>query len=48
MLDLGCGDGSLLSLLTEELDVQGYGIEINDAGVLASTDAAGRLCGITP
>ena len=35
VLDLGCGDGSLLSLLTEELDVQGYGIEINDAGVLA-------------
>ncbi len=37
VLDLGCGDGSPLSLLTEELDVQGYGIEINDAGVLAAT-----------
>ena len=37
VLDLGCGDGSLLSLLNEELDVQGYGIEINDAGVLAAT-----------
>ncbi|CAH2805495.1 MAG: Methionine biosynthesis protein MetW [uncultured Caballeronia sp.] len=35
VLDLGCGDGSLFSLLTEELDVTGYGIEINDAGVLA-------------
>jgi methionine biosynthesis protein MetW len=35
VLDLGCGDGSLLSLLAEELDVTGYGIEINDAGVLA-------------
>ncbi|KMY86686.1 Homoserine O-acetyltransferase [Candidatus Paraburkholderia calva] len=35
VLDLGCGDGSLLSLLGEELDVQGYGIEINDAGMLA-------------
>ena len=35
VLDLGCGDGSLLSLLAEELDVKGYGIEINDAGVLA-------------
>jgi ubiquinone/menaquinone biosynthesis C-methylase UbiE len=35
VLDLGCGDGSLLSLLGEELDVNGYGIEINDAGVLA-------------
>lgn len=37
VLDLGCGDGSLLSLLMEELDVTGYGIELNDAGVLAST-----------
>lgn len=36
VLDLGCGDGSLLSLLTEELEVSGYGVEINDAGVLAS------------
>ncbi|WP_277189261.1 methionine biosynthesis protein MetW [Caballeronia sp. BR00000012568055] len=35
VLDLGCGDGSLLSLLGEELEVNGYGIEINDAGVLA-------------
>jgi methionine biosynthesis protein MetW len=35
VLDLGCGDGSLLSLLSEELEVRGYGIEINDAGVLA-------------
>ncbi|CDY76606.1 Homoserine O-acetyltransferase [Caballeronia glathei] len=35
VLDLGCGDGSLLSLLGEELDVNGFGIEINDAGVLA-------------
>ncbi len=35
VLDLGCGDGSLLALLSEELGVTGYGIEINDAGVLA-------------
>jgi len=35
VLDLGCGDGSLLALLAEELEVKGYGIEINDAGVLA-------------
>lgn len=35
VLDLGCGDGSLLSLLRQELDIIGYGIEINDAGVLA-------------
>lgn len=37
VLDLGCGDGALLSLLSEELEVSGYGIEINDAGVLAAT-----------
>jgi methionine biosynthesis protein MetW len=35
VLDLGCGDGTLLALLGEELEVRGYGIEINDAGVLA-------------
>jgi methionine biosynthesis protein MetW len=35
VLDLGCADGSLLALLEEELDIRGYGIEINDAGVLA-------------
>ncbi|MGI4815621.1 MAG: methionine biosynthesis protein MetW [Janthinobacterium lividum] len=35
VLDLGCGDGSLLELLSEELEVRGYGIEINDAGVLS-------------
>lgn len=37
VLDLGCGDGALLALLVAELDVRGYGIEINDAGVLACT-----------
>ena len=35
VLDLGCGDCSLLALLSEELGVTGYGIEINDAGALA-------------
>jgi methionine biosynthesis protein MetW len=35
VLDLGCGDGSLLSLLAKELGVRGYGIEIEDAGVLS-------------
>jgi methionine biosynthesis protein MetW len=38
VLDLGCADGSLLSLLTEELEIRGYGIEINDAGVLACAE----------
>jgi methionine biosynthesis protein MetW len=36
VLDLGCGDGSLLSHLRETRGATGYGIEIDDAGVLAS------------
>jgi ABC-type dipeptide/oligopeptide/nickel transport system ATPase subunit len=35
VLDAGCGDGSLLRVLQDELDVQAYGIEIRDEGVLA-------------
>ena len=35
VLDLGCGDGTLLAMLTRERSVRGYGIEIDDAGVLA-------------
>ena len=36
VLDLGCGDGSLLAYLMRERSVKGYGIEIADEGVLAS------------
>ncbi len=36
VLDLGCGDGSLLAYLARERGATGYGIEIEDAGVLAS------------
>jgi methionine biosynthesis protein MetW len=36
VLDLGCGDGALLAFLAEKRRVSGYGIEIDDAGVLAS------------
>ena len=36
VLDLGCGDGSLLAYLARERGVTGYGIEIGNAGVLAS------------
>ncbi len=35
VLDLGCGDGQLLTLLIKEHRVTGYGIEINDAKVLS-------------
>jgi homoserine O-acetyltransferase len=36
ILDLGCGDGSLLAYLARERAATGYGVEIDDAGVLAS------------
>ncbi len=36
VLDLGCGDGTLLAYLAAQRDATGYGIEIDDARVLAS------------
>jgi methionine biosynthesis protein MetW len=35
VLDLGCGDGALLRYLKETRRTTGYGVEIDDAGVLA-------------
>ena len=35
VLDLGCGDGSLLAALTVTKDCHGYGVEIDDTQVLA-------------
>ena len=35
VLDLGCGNGELLALLSRERACSGYGIEIDDANVLA-------------
>jgi len=35
VLDLGCGDGTLLSYLRQTRDITGYGVEIDDASVLA-------------
>ncbi|MGD9954020.1 MAG: methionine biosynthesis protein MetW [Burkholderiales bacterium] len=35
VLDLGCGDGSLLKHLWEKNQAHGYGVEIDDAEVLA-------------
>ncbi len=35
VLDLGCGDGALLSHLLRERGCTGYGVEIDDANVLA-------------
>jgi methionine biosynthesis protein MetW len=36
VLDLGCGDGSLLKRLIEERGAKGYGVELEDAEVLAA------------
>lgn len=35
VLDLGCGNGALLSLLMRERQCTGYGVELNDENVLA-------------
>lgn len=35
VLDLGCGDGTLLRYLAEERRSAGYGVEIDDDGILA-------------
>lgn len=35
VLDLGCGDGSLLRYLRETSNVRGYGVEISDANISA-------------
>lgn len=36
VLDLGCGDGSLLKLLIESRGARGYGIELEDEAVLSA------------
>lgn len=36
VIDLGCGDGTLLAHLKQEKQVRGYGIEIEDDDVVAS------------
>lgn len=35
VLDLGCGDGQLLQFLRSALEIKGYGVEKDDANVLA-------------
>jgi methionine biosynthesis protein MetW len=38
VLDLGCGDGSLLKSLHERKNIHGYGIEINSENILRSIE----------
>ena len=38
LVDLGCGDGSLLQLLREYNGVQGVGVEISESGVRSTLD----------
>jgi len=38
VLDLGCGDGSLMAFLMHQKGVRGYGVEISAEGVRASLD----------
>ena len=38
VLDLGCGDGTLLRYLTEQRGSAGYGVEIDDDGILACVE----------
>ncbi|MDH4294154.1 MAG: methionine biosynthesis protein MetW, partial [Betaproteobacteria bacterium] len=35
VLDLGCGDGTLLKYLQQTRDITGYGVEIDDGNILA-------------
>lgn len=42
VLDLGCGDGSLLRHLKNQLNVHGYGIEIDTQNILACFEKIGR------
>ncbi len=38
ILDLGCGDGTLLRYLTDHLNIEGYGLELDDSNVLSSLE----------
>jgi SAM-dependent methyltransferase len=43
VLDLGCGDGSLLRSLWQEREAPGYGVEIDDDNVLACVASDGSF-----
>ena len=47
VLDVGCGEGELLELLTREKGVDGQGLEISPSGVAACL-ARGEVHGTAP
>ena len=38
VLDLGCGDGNLLQLLSKERNITGYGVDISIDKIIKSLD----------
>jgi len=36
IIDLGCGNGSLLRMLREKKDAKGYGVELSETGVVVA------------
>jgi len=47
VLDLGCGDGALLEYLQRERGCTGYGVELDDANVLACARRGVNCCSST-
>lgn len=43
VLDLGCGDGQLLQFLRSSLEIKGYGVEKDDANVLACIENSSNV-----
>ena len=44
VLDVGCGEGELLELLTNEKEIDGQGLELSREGVAACLARAPRCC----
>ncbi len=44
VLDLGCGDGSLLAQLTEQKKVRGYGVDIDESKLIRCIERGLSVC----